>query len=132
MKFVKAILASVALMFLMGQGCATPTGFSLGPGMGMGGGSMGGGGQCQSGSHPSMDSMGNHICQDDLTGRTVSTASNGITGCPNGASPAMDSMGNRVCRNDMTGQTFYDTSRGCPMGTHLGADAYGRPACVTN
>ena len=128
-KIVKAILATAALMFLMGQGCATG-GLGIGPDMG-GAPMAGDGAQCPSGTYRTIDTMGNKVCRSSMTGQDVTTA-RGASGCPNGAYPTIDSMGNKVCRNDMTGQTFYDTSRGGPMGTHPGMDTYGKRVCQPN
>lgn len=89
--------------------------------------------RCPTGSYPSFDSWGNHVCKRFDDGSTATAEVRGAQKCPNGAYPTVDNFGNKVCRSfDAPGQPrtdYYDTSKGCPMGTYPSVDSYGNKAC---
>jgi hypothetical protein len=95
--------------------------------------SMAQAGQCPIGSHPSVDSWGNKICERFSDGSTATTEVPSGHSCPIGSHPWVDAWGNKICRSEGSASEprtdYYDTSKGCPTGTYRSVDSYGNKTC---
>lgn len=89
---------------------------------------------CPVGTYQWNDSWGNRTCRSFSTQQDVITEANPVTGRPNGSMPSVDQWGNQTSEGTGTtaGTTYYDTTNGCPIGTHRWTDNWGNPVCQAN